>query len=318
MSYTICYDRLFLKTGEDSFVPCWLAGDNNVTVPSPSGREKRERSWSIFHNKLNVSQQELLDAVQPFLNGYNEHWRTTNGKWCTDDMLIRWIKNGCKNAYTLEDVLKENNSRAVQCYASVWYPSTPENWWGNKHELEKWVSTTEELCEWIQSFESRKGNKDYEHIFPIIAFAAYTPVRHPQVKTADDKTYVIKYTKNLFVYAITATSVSYDKDPKKALVMTYEEYQQWRDICSILRHGTSHKLVDASVVTAPFDTVIAVAKNGRPEGYVYETVKSRLRVTADKRWGKKYRNEKAANTAIKSLEKRFTNCTFAAEKFKEE
>ena len=48
MSYTIMYDRQFLKTSR-GIIPLALYGDNNVTE-RVNGHERRERHWGVYAN----------------------------------------------------------------------------------------------------------------------------------------------------------------------------------------------------------------------------------------------------------------------------
>lgn len=117
MSYTIEYDRQFIKSNE-GFTPVWLAGENNVTERY-MGRERRVRDWSIFHNFLGMSNVDMIVALTPSLTGVNEHWMK-NGKWVTDDKLINWIHSGCSNAATVEEITEANWKHFVNCYITVW------------------------------------------------------------------------------------------------------------------------------------------------------------------------------------------------------
>ena len=48
MSYTIMYDKQFLKTSR-GIIPLALYGDNNVTERI-NGHERRDRHWGVYAN----------------------------------------------------------------------------------------------------------------------------------------------------------------------------------------------------------------------------------------------------------------------------
>ena len=97
MSYTIEYDKIFLKSGA-GYTPLWLAGDSNCY--EGSGRnQRRVRDWSVFMSQLGVTEEKLMERIQPLLGGpYQEHWQR-RGKWVDDKGLVTWVKNGCKNVH---------------------------------------------------------------------------------------------------------------------------------------------------------------------------------------------------------------------------
>ena len=62
MSYTIEYNRQFIKT-KNGYIPCWLHGDNNVTT-GYGKNERRVRSWSVFMNWLDVTEDYMLEHIK--------------------------------------------------------------------------------------------------------------------------------------------------------------------------------------------------------------------------------------------------------------
>ena len=314
MSYTICFDKQFIKSNR-GITPCWLAGDNNVTRPTYKGREAVARDWCVFHNMIGTTEEALISHIQPFLHGYEQHWKQ-NGKWVDDAALIRWLKNGCKNAAFIEDILAANRLKCVRVYASIWYPETETCKYFDCHktELDKRVSTTEELDGWIDEFNARKKNKNYEAIFPVIDFGENKLI-HPITKTPDpEKRYVMKRG-NHYIYDISDTSVSYDTDPRKAKVVTKEEYDV---LCASNPFFNPHfekqpKLVDASIREDPFNAVIRV--NDRCwTYYIVSVAKGIIRTTENVKCAKKYRNAKAAEFAMNRIKQRgYSKYNFAVE-----
>ena len=113
MSYTIEYDKIFLKSGA-GYTPLWLAGDSNCY--EGSGRnQRRVRDWSVFMSQLGVTEEKLMERIQPLLGGpYQEHWQR-RGKWVDDKGLVTWVKNGCKNAVSIEQLIEANRFGAIKC-----------------------------------------------------------------------------------------------------------------------------------------------------------------------------------------------------------
>ena len=90
MSYSICYQRQFIKSGL-GITPCFETAESNVWCGA--GRyQKRPRSWSIFLNQLAVSEDALMAEAKKYL-GSNEHWRTASGKWVDDAAFIRPLRS---------------------------------------------------------------------------------------------------------------------------------------------------------------------------------------------------------------------------------
>ena len=71
MSYTIEYNRQFIKT-KNGYIPCWLAGDNNVTT-GYGKNERRVREWSVFMNWLDVTEDYMLEHIKDLYNSYDHH-----------------------------------------------------------------------------------------------------------------------------------------------------------------------------------------------------------------------------------------------------
>ena len=62
MGYTIVYARTFIKTTK-GIIPLVLHGSNNCTE-FVNGREVRERSWDIYHDKLcELPEDKFMETV---------------------------------------------------------------------------------------------------------------------------------------------------------------------------------------------------------------------------------------------------------------
>ena len=154
MSYTIMYDRQFLKTSR-GIIPLALYGDNNVTE-RVNGRERRDRHWGVYANgKTEFTPEEYMSLIQSWCGSeFQEHF-VSHGKWVDDKGILAWAKNGIKNALSIEEIRKIVPVQSVTCYISVWgkdYSHRNEEWrrCDTTAQLEQWLDTAyarkEELC----------------------------------------------------------------------------------------------------------------------------------------------------------------------------
>jgi len=110
MSYDILYEKLFIKIGEDQFIPMVLAGSNNCYCNSQD--RKRSRSWCIpifmLRNGLPyVSREEMRAALDTIEEGDGV---AVYGKKCGGTLrdIHNFFEYGLKCALTIEQL--KNNS----------------------------------------------------------------------------------------------------------------------------------------------------------------------------------------------------------------
>ena len=149
MSYTIMYDRQFLKTSR-GIIPLALYGDNNVTE-RVNGHERRERHWGVYANgKTEFTPDEYMSLIQSWCGSeFQEHF-VFHGKWVDDNGIVAWAKNGIKNALTIEEIRKIVPVQSITCYISVWgkdYSHRNEDW--------RYCNTTEQLEQWLDMAYAR-------------------------------------------------------------------------------------------------------------------------------------------------------------------
>ena len=163
MSYTIEYNRQFIKT-KNGYIPCVLFGDNNVT--EGRGRyERRYRSWSIFLNLVDVSEEKMIKSVKQRFSSYDQNWKR-GSEWITNEGMIKWVKSGCRKAVTIEEIIKYNHLIFPVICTMRCYPKGSLE----KKEIMKNIKTNLDLEEWILEYkEFKENNKDLE-IYPIIDF----------------------------------------------------------------------------------------------------------------------------------------------------
>jgi len=134
MSYEIIYDKQFIKVSEDKFVPMILSGSNNCYEWSPSGKERRTRSWFPFsiNNQLVLSVDEMVKHCEQTRQDiitrnesrekdewYDEYSDSAFGYWTaiaingttantTYGQFKGVFTTGCKKALTVEQLANEN------------------------------------------------------------------------------------------------------------------------------------------------------------------------------------------------------------------
>lgn len=301
MSYTIEYAKQFIRSG-NGITPCWLAGDNNVSEPTFKGRWRRAREWAVFLNLVGVTKEDILNAIQPSLGGYGEHWKNPNGKWVDDDGLIRWVKNGCKTAASIEDIISANHMSSIHCYVYVWKDL--------EHEilLNKWVSTTDEFDEWIDEVkELRKKRGSHNSFYPVVDFGTEKIV-HPAAedgKRTAERVIMQRGSGNN-VYYLTEHSKdrsSWSRNIKEALVLNCEDAKELqRSGSSWLRKA---KLVNADAKDYPYNAVIRFVDGYRAGSYVEKRASRSLRTTPCKEYAHRYKDGKAAEQAMKKMQPAF-------------
>lgn len=94
MSYQILYDKQFIKVGEGLFVPMVYWGSNNCTETSTTGKERRERSWSVFkltgkwfdtkENFLQACDEEKVEIIKRNEESNEGYIKDGRGEWCTE------------------------------------------------------------------------------------------------------------------------------------------------------------------------------------------------------------------------------------------
>lgn len=294
MGYTIEYKRQFIKSLE-GITPCWLAGCNNVYEVAAKGRERREREWTCFHGLVGVKKEDILEAVQPSLGGYDEHWMR-GGKWVDDKGLLRWIETGCKSAASIEDILTANPHLSdIHCYVSVWDKSRP-----HRNELDYYISSTGELDRWIRMYRALHSKLAGTgcSIFPAIDMGSERDFRQPRFSKNPDEEYVLKY-QGMYLTGVTENSASWIKDIKQAATFTMDEINEMRKKDWCVR---SAQAVKAKSIDHPYNAVIMIATGPHAGNYVYQCTRSRLRLSYTAECARHYPTESAAKKAMAKMQ----------------
>lgn len=297
MSYTIEYNRQFIKS-DFGVTPVWLAGDSNTRDIQS---QRRSRSWSCFHNLIGVTERDIMEAMELYLGGYNEHWKK-NGKYLDDKALIRWVHSGVKNAATLEQIIEENRGeiRDVNCYLSVWGEG-----FSHKIELSAACSTTENFDVWIAQAKRRIAvlRAAGKSAYPIVDFHT-EGLRHPKISDKPLPENVLIKSGKDYIYQYDANELVYGPSIKKAKVFTREEAISFQDntFSPWARKG---KLIDAIRKDLPYNAVI-MFDTGLYAGQYIEVLSRKIRLYDRPEYATHYPTVKIAECA---LEKHRLSCS---------
>ena len=140
MSYQIYYDRAYIRIG-DKFIPLANSGSNNCFEHGFRGRWLSEKGWNVLNwtrsKQFIFSDEEIRDTARIY-DEYNREsgmmFKSRNQCFAPGEME-RWIINGMKRAYTVEEYVAFGNSFFVSDYS----PNKSADW--KKHSF----STTAEL-----------------------------------------------------------------------------------------------------------------------------------------------------------------------------
>mgnify|MGYP003291303596 CR=1 FL=1 len=299
MSYTIEYNRQFIKT-KNGYIPCWLAGDNNVTE-GWGKHERRVREWGIFHNWLDVSEEYMLSEVKKMYNDYDQHWKK-GSSWVTNEGLSRWIKNGCKQAGTIEEILEVNPYlRGITCYISYW--DAEDN---RKQELYSVISSNKGLEEWVnkaKQFIKTSHNQGLKWVFPVIDLEREDlkhPVSSQTEKIYNDTDKFVLLRKGKYLCDVSERGSSWTGDIKEAKVYTYGEIVDMKNRNSGTYIGTTiaeSRLVPASKVNSK-RFVLKFADGSYAGQYIGKSARGRISLSYRPEGAKIFASKKTAEGAI--------------------
>ena len=298
MSYTIEYNRQFIKT-KNGYIPCWLAGDNNVTE-GWGKNERRVRDWGVFMNWLDVTEEYMLEQIKSLYNDYDQHWKK-GSTWVTNEGLLRWVKNGCKSAGTVEEILEVNPKlRNIDCHI-IFYDNGD-----NRCELFKsTISTSRGLEEWLNKIKDFKNSLAYEGckgFYPVVDFYIEDlkhPVKVADIPKLDTDEFLIKY-KTMYLVSINKGCSNWTKDVREATVYTYGDYLKLKEEYLGTHNGSY--LVQAKLIKAEKkEQTLFVIKfvDGVYAGkYLGNKRQGNIGLAYDAKGAKQYTTRKAAVNAL--------------------
>jgi hypothetical protein len=181
MSYTIIYDRQFIKVSDTEFLPVVLGGSSNVFESTHRG-EKRMREWTMLtigegvlvsgESIKEYLEKQLVDTVQYHLKdentltreqaeaevkakwGYFRGIKLSGRKRLTFQGYKSFLLNACKEAVSIEDLVAQGGGLHFQVIDSE--RSKLSN---NPDRLDNYsVWTTEEFWNALGAFKLCYGN----------------------------------------------------------------------------------------------------------------------------------------------------------------
>jgi len=188
MSYSIFYDKQFIKVGDNLFIPMIEGGDNNVYEAAGNGR-RRARDWYnnrwVTNGKIYASKEEIesrIDNVRAErIKSSVENVKQFNDEsWSYDDKRFGWhegvaiygkhtsntsfgnfkgfFMKGCDEAMTIEELLKYSIGVRITLPYYVKDKLTEKN---KEVKNDVYPKTTEELLNTIKEWEEYYGNDFY-------------------------------------------------------------------------------------------------------------------------------------------------------------
>ena len=183
MSYEIVYARNFIRTTK-GIIPVVLMGSNNCSdvIYDTAGRRREvaERLWAPIRTDRTVYSEEQLMTTMQGIPEDTELFMF-RGNWVTGKDIGRWLKNGIKAAYTVEEYLTVNPGVHIHCCLDVCKKG--EIW--SKAEMEEFFNSTADMEAWIDKAEARKAKLEKDgngSCTLIVGFTGRTPLNAPQNK----------------------------------------------------------------------------------------------------------------------------------------
>ena len=189
MSYSIVYNRQFLKAGE-KIIPLVVIGCNNLWETNYYGKsQRRVRSWNPLMNGRNaiplMTAEEIMEKAQSWTGGeYQEHFKW-HSKWVDDQALLSFCKNGIKGAASLEELKERSRYPAevyLRCHLNIWHLKDGENRERDTSELHRAIHTTESLLDYMEEVSERlaKRQPNESTIYVCIEFYHEKAVPFPK------------------------------------------------------------------------------------------------------------------------------------------
>lgn len=300
MSYEIVYDRRFICTPL-GITPLILAGSNNCYEPMPSGRERRERNWSVLFNFPVATEDELMNAVQGCCGGeFQEHFKW-HGKFVNDAGFVSFVQNGIANAVTLEELDEYARCGSLRCGLSIWYKNSDGK---NCRVLERSVQTTDELVQWIADAKERMANRfEREEIYYSMGFFGREPIRMPTRKTIAGP--VVAKRGQSYVTNCAPGRLETHGDVSKAMVFANIDDAVSR-LSPYFVRGTRFIKAENAKARSGWRFCIRVQGGSRDGMYMEKLTRSRFHMGLDQAYARRFPDRKTAERYIeKHLNGRF-------------
>jgi len=296
LSYDICYDRCFIRSGM-GITPMWLVGSNNCTesIWGLDGKchERRERHWSPLCNMAGVSEEELMEKAYSYVpTTYNQHFMR-GGKWVDDAGWIRFVENGIKNAVSIEDVLKYTHRSKMMCRLHTWVGDDSRYW------LETYVSTTAEYDEWLRKAKELKESRNDEWgPWFCVDMGMREPIKIPAKKNLSGKV-VAKY-KNDYICSVDCHGIV--RSPLIENAIIFDSLEKAKEVCE-KQTVWQITYVDGSAIEKRKEWKWAIkATTGTYQGmYVERRTAHKVRMDYSSKYAKRFPTKAAAEKYIAEL-----------------
>ena len=232
MSYTIVYDRRFLKC-KDRYIPLALYGDNNVSeINYRTGKEIRCRSWGTFiydYEMLLGTEEKIMEIVGRYhpKGSHGGEGFKFHGNWMDDAAVYRFFENGIRDAMIIEDIAWQTGENSVVAEIKAYQKDyTYDETLSSK---QVYLHTSDEIFTWVENakkvrqelLDSGKAKSAYV----CLGFSGSEPLKVSVIRERNIP-YVAEYRKRLgkgrlvksYVEQVDSSRMSYTQDHEKALV----------------------------------------------------------------------------------------------------
>lgn len=309
MSYTIVYDRKFIRTSR-GFIPMVLSGSNNCTEQVRRGNRYIERGvrewWSWTPSPLplkDLPESEYLKAISVHCTDAEPHelckWQ---GSWLYDSQWGKWFKRGCSTARTLEEYLSCNRDQSFVGRIVI-YPD--RNKMTTEHELYTFLHTTKELEDWLDKANVRLSELKEElgqdgKAYLYLYFDGNEPLR--VVRPGISGAVVAKSNSGYVVSYVPGRSLSFCADPAEAIVFDSEE-----DARAKLGNHWNIRFIKASTALKERNFVLQFREGRFGHGYFRKRTTGYLYATYNTDLAHRFHSRTEAMQYAEKLCSRFTS-----------
>lgn len=310
MSYDICYDRCFIKSGL-GYTPMWLVGSNNCTEWVWKGRkeyQRRERHWAPIDNMAGVSEADLMTMARKYVRGNSQHFEW-HGKWVDDAGWLRFVENGIKKAVTIEEILRATHMNAMLCRLHVWVGDD------SHFELETYVKSTEEYDDWLRKAkELKESRSDKWGPWYTIDMGLREPIKISYTSQNLTGRVAAKYEGN-YIVRFDERSITYSKRVDDAII--FDNLDSAKKACE--GRGLPISYVDGDSVAArkEWRWVVKVSTGACQGEYIRQRTARRLKLDYSAKYAKRFPTKAAAEKYIADLNNNGYKDRFEAEEAKE-
>jgi len=215
MSYTIVYDRQFLKLEDGRIIPMTLLGSSNCWERDSDGKERRERYWTSFWEQTvpAYTQDELMQKAEEYCGGgeYQEHFKR-GGKWVDDAAFLRFFRNGIAQAKTMQELADEHiHTPPIWASLSIWTKIPGGKEWDSRHttECSRYLHSDDEVVAFLSiAGERLKHKTDDETVYVCLKYYGSFPLPKPErifkpKELLTDGFYVVTFGAGRYVMKVT-------------------------------------------------------------------------------------------------------------------